>query len=549
VAAFKDRIGFWSLPPTLRDAVLLCRTLQIPALWVDFLCIIQDDEEDVLREQARIYEVFSNAHLTILAKTPESCTTGFLGEQTFGSTSWQRRLGVQIPDELGDSGDSLVLRMEQETNAPKRHVCCLDEQANALQEEILANRRLTFTGEEMIWSCNGRAICECGHIETHEVESLATDVMRSLKERHPSPDHPLEAWRGLVENISGRRCQNGSGKFIAISAVANMLLQAGLNSRVVPAKDIENLVVKAASNGSHVPISGLTKLLLDVQDRGLGSYFAGLWAETFVTDLAWSVVGLARRQPVSSAPSWSWASVDGLIRYKYDSDSERELWRTYDLHLGVYTKVEEVICPPVLVSFPTGPLSYGHAVLTGPLVEVEYIEVSEDSALGCRSVSQRDSNSVEMSGMVRRWHAVIRNRHGNGCVVNLDIADSLPLVSLVRQAKDCKVDDARSPLGFRLRVATEPLYCLHLFSWEDRSYRVRDGRLLPGPSQPWFLILRKLNMTEPGSESGERYVRVGLGCWGEGSLSRCPEWLKPWLGDRFESTLFEGCGNKTVRII
>lgn len=37
------RIEWNSLPQTFKDAVLVTRALEVPYLWIDSLCIIQDD--------------------------------------------------------------------------------------------------------------------------------------------------------------------------------------------------------------------------------------------------------------------------------------------------------------------------------------------------------------------------------------------------------------------------------------------------------------------------------------------------------------------------
>ncbi|KAH7378009.1 hypothetical protein BKA64DRAFT_585809, partial [Cadophora sp. MPI-SDFR-AT-0126] len=44
-------ISYANLPVLFRDAIELTRTLGIRFLWIDSLCIIQDDIEDWEREQ------------------------------------------------------------------------------------------------------------------------------------------------------------------------------------------------------------------------------------------------------------------------------------------------------------------------------------------------------------------------------------------------------------------------------------------------------------------------------------------------------------------
>jgi hypothetical protein len=43
---YGSAIQLSSLPNTIRDAIIFCRGIRAEYLWVDMLCIIQDDPED-----------------------------------------------------------------------------------------------------------------------------------------------------------------------------------------------------------------------------------------------------------------------------------------------------------------------------------------------------------------------------------------------------------------------------------------------------------------------------------------------------------------------
>jgi hypothetical protein len=66
------------LSPTLKDAIKVTRSLGIEFLWVDSLCIIQDDPEDVATEISRMSEYYENAFVCISAAVAASCNEGFL---------------------------------------------------------------------------------------------------------------------------------------------------------------------------------------------------------------------------------------------------------------------------------------------------------------------------------------------------------------------------------------------------------------------------------------------------------------------------------------
>ena len=64
----KDRmrgIRIETLPKSFRDAIMICRALGIRFLWIDSLCIIQQDAEDWERECSRMRDVYRNSYLTI----------------------------------------------------------------------------------------------------------------------------------------------------------------------------------------------------------------------------------------------------------------------------------------------------------------------------------------------------------------------------------------------------------------------------------------------------------------------------------------------------
>ena len=68
-------ISMRSLPRTFRDAVVATRKLSIRYLWIDSLCIIQDDENDCQRESSYMVSIFQNEYLT-LAATASSDNSG-----------------------------------------------------------------------------------------------------------------------------------------------------------------------------------------------------------------------------------------------------------------------------------------------------------------------------------------------------------------------------------------------------------------------------------------------------------------------------------------
>jgi hypothetical protein len=67
------------LPATIIDAIRLAQTLSISYLWIDSLCIVQNSEEDKVREIATMDRVYKNSWVTISAARASTCLDGFLG--------------------------------------------------------------------------------------------------------------------------------------------------------------------------------------------------------------------------------------------------------------------------------------------------------------------------------------------------------------------------------------------------------------------------------------------------------------------------------------
>lgn len=76
--SFHKYIPFTSLPKTFRDAVMVTRNLGYQYLWIDAMCIVQDDPQDWLRESAKMASVYHNACCTISAHTAKDDNNGFL---------------------------------------------------------------------------------------------------------------------------------------------------------------------------------------------------------------------------------------------------------------------------------------------------------------------------------------------------------------------------------------------------------------------------------------------------------------------------------------
>ncbi|KAK4449687.1 heterokaryon incompatibility protein-domain-containing protein [Podospora aff. communis PSN243] len=118
---FQQGIGL-ELPATFQDAVILTRHLGIRYLWIEALCIVQDDEEDWKRESARIAserllsprvlhftpkEIVWDCRLKVLCECGESGTEPSMGPlQEFQKWRESLRVGPRHANDLALGGDT-----------------------------------------------------------------------------------------------------------------------------------------------------------------------------------------------------------------------------------------------------------------------------------------------------------------------------------------------------------------------------------------------------------------------------------------------------------
>ncbi|KAK1702044.1 heterokaryon incompatibility protein-domain-containing protein [Colletotrichum lupini] len=279
-----------NLPGTVRDAIKITRRLSDPDnelelcfLWVDSLCIIQDDVQDKKVEIHRMQEVYGNAAVTICATMSAKATQPLLTPRL----AWSKQIK---PCRVGTSW----LTVKPTAPAGLRSRAPLFLRAWTLQEEHLSPRLLFWGGQRFSWACGRGEYAE----QTSSSVSLDTStihVRKFLAEcRISEPEELWLAWNSVVESYTARSLSNPADRFDALAGLATRYLTA---------------------------VSGNNE------------YMAGLWRATFAQDLLWRV----SRPPgpdigwpgTAGTPSWSWASLPiGLgacMWHKFKMSTEVEL--------------------------------------------------------------------------------------------------------------------------------------------------------------------------------------------------------------------------------
>ncbi|TVY16516.1 hypothetical protein LARI1_G005621 [Lachnellula arida] len=223
--------------------------------------------------------IYRDAHLTLAAATSGAATEGFLhyghlaAEQKLPfwmewktHSGQQSTLGARIVPALtthtpaGDDSPPLSLR------------------GWTLQESKLSRRVLTYTREELWWSCLGESACECGTLDKlqEEEKRLEFNSFYSIN----NPQEAYKNWYYTVSEYTSRALTNPLDMLPAISGIARV-----------------------------------------VQDITNSQYIAGLWLDNFIFGLTWQAGTLHTIKSSSAAlalsdyraPTFSWASVERAI--------------------------------------------------------------------------------------------------------------------------------------------------------------------------------------------------------------------------------------------
>jgi hypothetical protein len=150
LATLQQHINFDNLPRTFQDAIRVTRGLRLGYLWIDSLCIIQDDAVDWETESAKMGNVFSAAWCTIAASAAKSSAEGFLHPRP-------ARPCLTIP---GPTGHGLYVCPAIDDFRQDVEQSTLNSRGWVLQERVLSRRSIYFTPSQVYWECSEGVLCE-----------------------------------------------------------------------------------------------------------------------------------------------------------------------------------------------------------------------------------------------------------------------------------------------------------------------------------------------------------------------------------------------------
>lgn len=295
--AFRGGLAISKLAKNFQDAMKIAQNLGIRYLWIDCLCIIQDSTSDWLEQSKKMASLYSHATLTIYAMASETSHNGILtprNSSMIKEMSFAQPVCVPVykAGRVTDSEAQLELvHAEEDWEEDSQNLArnsILASRGWALQEYVLAPRRLIFGTRTVYWECLRGTQTMDGFTLTggmywwpkfNEFTSWAR--MHAHFPRSKSRGQELlKTYYELVEFYGARQLTKSSDKLPAFSAIA----------------------------GSVHPAIG-------------GDYIAGLWTADLHHGLVWFYERWSRHQPLPAsyrAPSWSWAKSDHEVGF-YDS--------------------------------------------------------------------------------------------------------------------------------------------------------------------------------------------------------------------------------------
>ncbi|KAI0169812.1 heterokaryon incompatibility protein-domain-containing protein [Hypoxylon sp. FL1284] len=279
------------LPQTFKDAIQVVRELGLRFLWIDSLCIIQDDIEDWRRESEKMTEVYRNAHFVLAASRSTSDSEGFLAPRTRPE---HVELGV-------NSGVHLILELLPcSLRQPTRSAHPFDSdplshRAWCLQERYLARRILHYGSQQLFWECGEIRAAEDGDFTTVDGDQLSS-ILQSAAIKDTVFTRPLKGghfnyadWYTMIEDYTGRDITKDSDRLRALSGLARAL-----------------------------------------ETRTEDKYLVGLWLGGLLEGLMWVPASSdhVSHPTNSSFPSWSWVSAKRQVQFPiYSWYQQRALWK------------------------------------------------------------------------------------------------------------------------------------------------------------------------------------------------------------------------------
>ncbi|KAJ3524033.1 hypothetical protein NM208_g12212 [Fusarium decemcellulare] len=304
-------------PKTIRDAMTFVKSLGERFLWVDAICMVQDDKEQMARDIPNMDIVYGQAFATIVALEGNDADAGLPGvapgtrpPQQIGTISVSDRSPVLDDDPASQNKETISI-----VATPKPFYLALElsrwnTRGWIVQERLLSRRCLYFAPDAVYFQCSRQTLSEGGSNE--EFGASLLEKPPALDDNHilrkANQDNPLLGLDTMYDLPLSERL---SKAFNAYKILLETYSQRNLSFK----SDILN-----AFAGMFAVLEGHFQSIT----------FHGLPSTVFSHALLWTPAArLPRRgtqlptyssmvpgSPDAQFPSWSWAGWDGPVEYR-----------------------------------------------------------------------------------------------------------------------------------------------------------------------------------------------------------------------------------------
>jgi hypothetical protein len=176
----------------------------IEYLWIDSLCILQDDRDDWESEAVKMADVYRNAALVVAASGAKDSTEGL------SLTDRRSKIVYKVPYILeGRRQGTFNIALLPEADYPEGPlVGPLNSRAWTLQERILAKRIMFFSKGLVYWKCKAGERNERGPMTVplfHETIEWMDILDEYSSKRLTNPQDRLYALQGMIAELKQTR--------------------------------------------------------------------------------------------------------------------------------------------------------------------------------------------------------------------------------------------------------------------------------------------------------------------------------------------------------
>lgn len=348
----KDRIRWEDLPPVFKDAIRVARGLDVPFLWIDAICILQDSAEDWERESMKMGGIYATGYVTIAADVGNSVNEGFLDIPLTEAEEGLPYL-TKITSTLESGQQSTLVFWNAHSvmhgntyTPPAIEHSPLSQRAWCMQERMLSPRTLHFTRKGLIWECR-KMYLAVHMISTVDEPSMALTLPAVLQYL----ENGIEGGWGMkfppIEQLATREqlLDMGEDKFDLYHQIfATGAAGYGTHGRT---KELEtgkqgdfvswwnrNIVPDYTSRQvtfekDRLPAISAAARLFDEYIQS--PYLAGIWLAELEEGLEWRRGGPTwSDEKLAKHPQFSWTSHPGRVEYP-DAINVRGHGKAFDI--------------------------------------------------------------------------------------------------------------------------------------------------------------------------------------------------------------------------